>query len=385
MKKFLFRILSLFSVAVMSVNVLASCNKTSEEIIPESTVESDINPINQNITPFTNPISSRDAADPFMTYDSETGYYYALFTLSNRIELFRSRYAGDILREDSRVVYEVNPADSIYGSIWAAEMHKGTDGKWYIYTSGQTDPQRGEKHLFVLQAEGDDPFGNWSFKGIMMPELFCIDPTVYTTILGRQYICYSRVDEEYGQVLELCEMINPYTCSDRRTTIARAELDWELVEPYTGKRAIVEGAFFLERNGRFFIIYSANGCWSDNYCLGILEYTGGDIMNAENWKKHPEPLLTMGNGVYGPGHASFFKSPDGSEVWCAYHGMLKSNKTSTPAKRCLNLQRVEFTSDGFPIIGQPVGYETAILPPDGEEKTENSHNHLQIGDKKFFK
>lgn len=201
-------------------------------------------------------------------------------------------------------------------------------------------------------------------------EISCDDTdndTVYTAHDGTQYMCYSRFDALYGQVLEIAKMKNPYTCYSG-TTIARAELDWELVPPYVGSWAILEGAFFLESGDRLFLIYSANGCWSNHYALGVLEYIGGDLCSPESWKKHAEPLLSYGNGVYGPGHASFFRSPDGTEVWCAYHGMRSSNKTVTYAPRYCHLQKVEFDETGYPIMGRPIGYGKRIEPPSGEIK-----------------
>lgn len=321
-----------------------------------------------NTTPFTNPVSHTQAPDPFMTYDRETGYYYLLYTLGDRLELFRSRQAADItLFGESKVIYRANgPRDGIYGDIWAPEMHKGSDGKWYIYTSGRITEAPGQKRLFIVRALSDDPFGEWEFVRMPTPGIFSIDPTMYTAPDGTQYICYSRVDPTDGQVLEICKMTSPLYCDTRKVTIAKAELDWELDPPTVGNKAIVEGAFFLERNGRLFLIYSANGCWQNKYALGVLEHMGGDLCDAGNWKKHPEPLLTYGNGVYGPGHASFFYSPDGSEVWCAYHGMLASNDSKTPAERYMNLQKVEFDETGYPVMGTPIGYETEMLPPSGE-------------------
>ena len=90
------------------------------------------------------------------------------------------------------------------------------------------------------------------------------------------------------------------------------------------------------------------------------------FINPANWKKHPEPLFVQGNGVFGPGHASFFTSPDGKEVWCAYHGMKEHNETVTYAPRYFNIQRVDFTPDGYPVMGMPTGYEIEITPPSGE-------------------
>ena len=100
----------------------------------------------------------------------------------------------------------------------------------------------------------------------------------------------------------------------------------------------------------------------------MLEYVGGDLCNPASWQKHPEPLLTMGNGVYGPGHASFFYSPDGTEVFVAYHGMKEHNETVTWVPRYANVQRVTFDETGCPVLGQPIGYETDILPPSGERE-----------------
>ena len=317
------------------------------------------------MTQFYNPISTHDASDPFMTYDPETGYYYAIFTQGDRLELYRSKQASRILADrDSKVIYRPDGSNGIWGSIWAPEMHRGTDGLWYIYTSGRITKEDGEKRVFIIGSLTSDPFGEWEYKRKPAADVFSIDPTVYTAPDGTQYMCYSRVDPEYGQVLDIAKMKSPTTIYNA-TMIAKAELEWELVEPYTGRSAILEGAFFLENNGRLFLIYSANGCWSNNYCLGVLEYTGGDMCSPENWEKHPEPLLVYGNGVYGPGHASFFRSPDGTEVWCAYHGMKQSNDTVTPAPRYFYIQKVDFDATGYPVMGQPVGY-VPLTPPSGE-------------------
>jgi GH43 family beta-xylosidase len=318
---------------------------------------------------FCNPLEDRDAPDPFMTYDKKTGYYYSLFTCSNRLELYRSRHAADILTDhDSIVLFRAAPENGIYGSIWAPEMHKAPNGKWYIYTSGThqpgNDPANDKKCLFVMESESEDPFEGFHFKCKMDEAMFAIDPTVYTDDLGKQYMCYSYTNK--GQVLEIRELVNPYTFGEKRAVISRAEYSWEMVPPYVGNSTINEGAFFLKNKGRLFIIYSGNGCWSDDYCFGVLEYMGGDMCSSQSWKKHPEPIFVKGNGVYGPGHASFFRSPDDTEVWCAYHGMKESNISVTYAPRYFHLQKVEFDESGYPVMGIPVGSGVELCPPSGE-------------------
>lgn len=353
--------------AVLMILLTAACNWVTDPGDNQTGSKNDT-AVGYNTTPFTNPIFWDDAPDPFITYDAETGYYYALYTRVDRVELYRHKHAASVLnRGEFKVIYRATGADGVWGDIWAPEMHRGPDGLWYIYTSGRITKEDGPKQVFVLASLTKDPFGQWEFKGRPNANVFSIDPTVYTAPDGTQYMCYSRFDAKDGQVLEIAKMKNPYTCYEG-TTITKAELDFELVAPYVGTNAIVEGAFFLENNGRLFLIYSANGCWSDHYALGVLEHIGGDLCSPQSWKKHTEPLLSYANGVYGPGHASFFRSPDGTEVWCAYHAMRYSNETVTYAPRYCHLQKVEFDENGYPVMGKPIGSGIKMAPPSGEEK-----------------
>jgi hypothetical protein len=46
--------------------------------------------------------------------------------------------------------------------------------------------------------------------------------------------------------------------------------------------------------------------------------------------------------------------------------MKEHNENVTPAYRYFNIQRVDFTPDGYPVMDAPTGYEVDILPPSGE-------------------
>ena len=363
------RILLLF-LAVVLILQLVACGRKTEETPGDTADETQKGA--QNMTPFRNPLlRASSAPDPFVTYDDVTGYYYAMFTQGSYVEIYRSRQLATLMTGEHKIIYDAaGGADGVWGDVWAPEMHRGSDGEWYIYTSGriEEEPVTYEKRLFVLGAKTDDPFGEWMFVRLLNKQGFAIDPTVYTAPSGKQYFCCSRVDPEFGQVLELQEMTSPFTFNNnKKATIAKAELEWELVPPYTGSAAILEGPFFLAHGDRLFLIYSANGCWSDHYALGVLEYTGGEMCDPASWVKHEQPLLVMGNGVFGPGHASFFTSPDGTEVFCAYHGMDHHNENATPAARYPYVQRVTFDETGYPVMGEAIGCDVDILPPSGEQ------------------
>ena len=122
---------------------------------------------------FRNPLSMENGADPFMTYDPVTGYYYATKTHHTEIRIYRSRHAGDVINDnDSRVVYTTNPENKTYCAFWAPEMHKAPNGKWYIYTSSifreedYVENKWGEKRLFILESETEDPFDGFHFKSL---------------------------------------------------------------------------------------------------------------------------------------------------------------------------------------------------------------------------
>lgn len=311
-----------------------------------------------------NPLSGdKYTADPCIVWDDVTQYYYLLCTHSKEVQIRRSKTLVGIRETKPFTAYRSSAKDGIHGNIWAPEMHKAPNGKWYVYTSGSVAPGNpwGRKRLFVIESKTHDPFDGFVFKGSPDPDLFAIDPTVLTLSSGRQYICYSKVvhEKNASQVLVFRELVNPWTFGPREIEIARPKFKWELVQGN-----INEGAFFIRSpdDKRVFCVYSGNGCFCDDYALGVVEFTGGDFFSAGNWKKHPEPILFKGNGMFGPGHASFFRSPDATELWCAYHALGKSNPSCKPVHRMLCVQKVGFTAEGYPVMGKAVGKAVQKLP-----------------------
>ncbi len=316
---------------------------------------------------FYNPLDpDRDNADPCVVWCEETGYYYGISTGGTKLTLFRARTLDDLFkRGESCVIYEANPKDDTWGCFWAPELHK-IDGHWYIYTSThQTATDRGFKHIIALTAKTDDPFDGFVLGGHINYNTFGIDPTVYKW-RGKLYICFSAYANGDGQILAIQAMKSPTEEEGDFTVIARAEYPWELVPPYVGGAAINEGAYFVERNERLFIVYSGNGCWSDDYVLGILELVGDDPLSADCWIKDNEPLLVRGNDNYGPGHATFFTSPKGDELWIAMHCLHGHNPSVMPMERHCHCQRVYFDDTGFPHIGVPVSKTQYYPLPSGD-------------------
>jgi GH43 family beta-xylosidase len=115
-------------------------------------------------------------------------------------------------------------------------------------------------------------------------------------------------------------------------------------------------------------VYSASGCWSDDYTLGMLTLKdGGNPLLLPDWTKSSQPVFTKnpGGNAYAPGHNAFFKSKDGSEDWIIYHANTNSNDGCAD-KRTIRMQKFTWNTDGTPAFGTPVAAGARVPVPKGE-------------------
>jgi GH43 family beta-xylosidase len=151
-----------------------------------------------------------------------------------------------------------------------------------------------------------------------------------------------------------------------RVLISKPPYSWEKM---TTNVIVNEGPEALfNSNGSLFLTYSANGCWTDDYCLGMLSLKpGGDPLNASDWTKSPNAVFTKNTGgnAFGPGHNGFFKSPDGKEDWIIYHANSASGQ-GCGDQRNPRMQKFSWNTDGTPNFGMPTGIGVRIKKPSGE-------------------
>ena len=126
--------------------------------------------------------------------------------------------------------------------------------------------------------------------------------------------------------------------------------------------AICEGPQVLKREGKIFVVYSASGSWTVDYCLGLLEFKGDDLLNPSNWRKHGCALRST-DQVWGLGHCSFVKSPDGTEDWIVYHA--KSKRKKGWNDRNVRAQKFTWSAEGLPDFGTPIPAGVSISVPSG--------------------
>lgn len=143
--------------------------------------------------------------------------------------------------------------------------------------------------------------------------------------------------------------------------LAEPEFDWE-----TSDSAVLEGPYGLKSPaGTEYMIYSANSCSTPAYTLGALRLkSGSDPMVRESWVKLREPLFRTGNGLYGPAHNAFFKSPDGTEDWQVFHANQNQNDGCSTTRETF-IQPISWKYD-TPDLGEPLAVGTKIPAPAGE-------------------
>jgi len=319
---------------------------------------------------FKNPILG-DGADPWVVKHTD-GYYYYTHTTGGNITIWKSKTLTGLTSAPQKIVWSPEENAPNGHHIWAPELHF-IDGHWYIYfaaSAGDMEKQR----MYVLKSEGEDPWGPYSYPAgtnygkIEVPtDKWSIDATIleYTKEL---YLVWSgwEGDVNVSQNIYIASMENPWTLSGDRVEISRPELDWEKI----GFPHINEGPQILKnKQGKIFILYSASGSWTDDYSLGMLTFNGKDPLNPLSWEKNQTPVFQKNTDtdVYGPGHSSFVKSPDGKQDWIVYHAAKFKGGGWT---RNIRMQEFIWNKDGSPNFGTPVSTNTLIRVPSGESKGE---------------
>ena len=241
------------------------------------------------------------------------------------------------------------PAGTQYSKqLWAPELHF-INKKWYLYFAA--DSGKNENHrLWVLENKSADPLkGKWILKARVNDpsNKWAIDGSVFQH-KGAMYMVWSgwESDSNGEQHIYISKMKNPWTLEGKRVRLSTPTLSWEQHGDlndanYPPHVNVNEGPQFLQHGDKIFLIYSASGCWTEYYALGML-YTSatGNLLDSAAWVKHPEPVFkaSIENGVYAPGHNSFFKSPDGTEDWILYHA------NSQPGKAVEDFDRLVHTN-----------------------------------------
>ena len=258
------------------------------------------------VSKFTDPICG--GADPCVVKNPEDKGYWYVYSSDKAVFAEYALTPADFRYDFRNKVFEARPNTLYAKEFWAPELHR-LGGKWYIYFTAADDS--GLHRMFVVS--GDDPtkpFGDIKCMGDYEDDN-AIDQTVFE-YKGKLYTSFSARNKDH-QKLMLAEMKSPYEIKGAPVCVSRPEYDWE--KPGW---PINEGSYAVKHGGKLHLIFAAAGATMDEYCIGLLTFGGGDIMNPANWKKHPEPILRGQGNIQGTGHGMFTQDADGND-WLVFH------------------------------------------------------------------
>ena len=349
------------AVAVFLLLFIVSCSKENTAPAPPPPP-----PVNTEKT-FTNPLLS-SGPDPWVI--QKDSFYYYTQTSGDRIRLWKTKSMSRLNFVTPVTVWTKPATGPNSENVWAPEMHF-IDNKWYIYYTAGSGDINTTQRLFVLENASPDPTqGTWVDKGQIKDaaaDFWAIDANVFN-YNGSNYLLWSghQTVADLTQRIYIAKMLNPLTLANGRIEISAPTFAWERIG---APPAVNEGPEVIKSPaGRPVLIFSASGCWTDDYSMGMLLLKeNSDPMDAANWVKSSNPVFTKNaeSGAYGPGHCSFFKSPDGTQDWFIYHANSLPNQGCGDVRNP-RMQQFTWNTDGTPNFGTPVKISTALTRPAGE-------------------
>lgn len=327
----------------------------------ESTLEPVVDTTSQLEFPstFNNPIKPGGAADPWVIYHKESDTYYLIQSQQGGLVVLASQDLTSF-PEEGPLVW-TPPAG--LKELWAPELH-WIDDAWFIYVA-MDDGDNANHRMYVLKGTSADPTQPFDLVGKMTTpdDNWAIDGTIFRYTNGKLYFVWSGWtdrDHKITQNLYIAELCSPtQVCSDR-VLLHEPNFDWQK----SGADGVNEGPTMLEHGGRWFLVYSAAGSWTDDYCLAFMGIdNGADPMNAANWWRLDDRPVMWSNpeaGVWAPGHASFTTDRDGTP-YVVYHAIDRPG--AGWAGRTARTEAFGWNPDGSPAFPRPAGFNVSLPHP----------------------
>lgn len=279
---------------------------------------------------FCNPLNVK-IADPH-TLQTETGThrYYLAGTGYHR-------YVSDnLVHWQSAGVYMDHRGTWAGHDPWGAEIHE-YNGRFYYLFSAKGKTSWGRRQICIAVADSpDDEFLPHAFP-LWEDEDDWIDPHLFVEGNDIWLLATNDSRSRFGDKARLYAM---RLTEDLRSLKGEKHF---LIEPsQEWENAWQEGASLLKHGDYFYLTWSSHVFDSDRYSVG---YATADSLLGP-WTKAPEnPILaqeivdSVDIGHSGPGHGSFVRSPDGTELFYAFH-----TRRNSPGSghRQLNITRAEF-------------------------------------------
>ncbi|KPJ99537.1 MAG: hypothetical protein AMJ60_04770 [Desulfobacterales bacterium SG8_35] len=181
--------------------------------------------------------------------------------------------------------------------VWAPDVfYNAADRKFYLYytVSGR-----------IGVAVSDRPDGVFKEQGTLVEN--AIDAHMFLDEDSQYYLYYA---EYPGFRIHVQPMDSPVQKKGDPVRIIQAADPWEKKHA-----ALTEAPWMLKHRGIYYLLYSASGADTQDYAIG---YATAPSPVGPFTKYAGNPIIKKAANIFGPGHCSITKTPDG-QLWMVYH------------------------------------------------------------------
>lgn len=302
-------------------------------------------------------------ADPVILPRNNKYYYLATNDNVNDIGIF-VREADTVMELfepgfKESIILDVDEERNFIQTFWAPEFHVIGGELYILFAVGgrrwapQCHMMKLKKGGNIMKAEDwETPVAVKRSDGSpLAPDGISLDMTYFKAEDTSCVVWSYR--KGIGTALDTGSMIYIATIDENNPTILTSDpvlltrplYGWENIQGTINN----EGPYALLTDDMVYITYSGGAAGGYTYALGLLSIPrGSNYLDINSWKKASTPVLSYYSieGIYGPGHNSFFKDYDG-EVMIMYHGEVKIAPSDT---RCSAMHRVHFGKNNVPVF-----------------------------------
>ncbi|MBE1878252.1 family 43 glycosylhydrolase [Myceligenerans sp. TRM 65318] len=255
----------------------------------------------------------------YPTTDGYASWSGTQYTAWSSADLETWTFHGTILDHGPDVSWADN-------SAWAPAV-AAKNGRYYLYFSGGAASGNTAKQLGVAVADSPTgPFRDALGRPLVAAGTYsgqAIDPMVFTDDDGRSYLYWGQ------------GALRVVPLNDDMTSFDPAQVRNITPSGYN------EGAFVIERDGTYYLMWSENDTRSEDYRVAYA--TGSSPLGP--WTKRGVILSkNLDLGIKGTGHHSVVRAP-GTDTWyIAYHRFAVPAGNGT--NREVAIDRLRFNADG---------------------------------------
>ena len=331
------------------------CN--SFEVSPLGIVAKELYDYNSDL--FYQNLGTVQAADPSVITVGDTFYLYATDASEGynctSIRVWSSKNLSDWKEVGKAFV----PAEDAWAvdRLWAPEVI-AVDGQYYMYYSGYNSTTEVMGIGVAVSNSPTGPFHEIEGNGYSRTEqpidfgFPAIDPNPFIDDDGNVYLYVAQ-----DQVNNVSSIYGCKLGSDMVTVEEGSITTEALVVPQNSDEATEtskkwnEAPHMYKHNDTYYLVFSSGYYQFKNYCLGIA--TSSEPLSGFKRINYNPVLYALDTWkhVSGTGHCSFFPSPDGTEIWMAYHSHTDTIKGGVQRK--ISFDKVTFDIDDRLVVSGP--------------------------------